>query len=83
MTNIYDNGALMLGNVQLVIMEVEKEMKENIDMAFTDQQELLKELKELRNIDYDMIVCINYENPMGYTIDYWTSNDIIKKEVKK
>ena len=59
MKNIYDNGALMLGNVQDVIMEIEK---------------------ELRDIDYEMVVCINYDNGMGYSIDHWSSNDIINKE---
>lgn len=75
MNNLYDNGALMLGNIQDVITRVEKEIKENLDMCFVDQHELLKDLKELRNIDYDMIVCINYDNGMSYTIDYWTSKD--------
>ena len=81
MNNIYDNGALMLGNIQDVIMEIEKEIKKDIDMCI-NAEEILEELKELRNVDYDMIVMINYENPMGYTIDYWSSNDIIKKEGK-
>lgn len=78
MNKIYDNGALMLGNVQMVIMEIEKEMKENIDMLYVDMEDILKELKELRDIDYEMVVCINYENGMGYTLDYWTSKDIVK-----
>ena len=78
MKNIYDNGSLMLGNVQMVIMEIEREMKENIDMLYIDMEDLLKELKELRDIDYEMVVCINYENGMGYTLDYWSSNDIVK-----
>ena len=79
MNNIYDNGALMLGDVQKVIMQVEKEIKENIDMVFTDQEELLKELKDIRDLDYDAVVMINYENPMGFNIDYWVSNDIVKE----
>ena len=78
MKNIYDNGALMLGNVQMVIMEIERQKRENIDMLDADMDELLKDLKELRDIDYEMVVCINYDNGMGYTIDYWSSNDIVK-----
>lgn len=78
MNKIYDNSALMLGNVQNIIMEIEKEIKEDIDMLFIDKDELLKDLKDLRNIDYEMIVCINYENPMGYSLDYWTSKDVIE-----
>lgn len=80
MKNIYDNGKLMLGNVQDLIMETEREIKEDINMLDDDiVKDILKELKELRDIDYDMVVCINYDNGMGYTIDYWSSKDIVKK----
>ena len=79
MKNIYDNGALMLGNVQDLIMEIEREIKEDIDMLGADMEELIKDLKELRDIDYEMIVCVNYDNGMGYSIDYWSSKDIVKK----
>lgn len=77
MNNIYDNGSLMLGNVQLVIMELEKELKEDVDMCLVDTEELIEDLKELRNIDYDLIVCVNYDNGMGYSIDYWSTKDIL------
>lgn len=80
MNKIYDNGALMLGNVQDLIMEIEREIKEDIDMLGADMENILKELKELRDIDYEMVVCINYDNGMGYSIDYWSSKDIINKE---
>lgn len=80
MKNIYDNGALMLGNVQMVINEIEKELKNGVDMFYIDVEELIKDLKELRDIDYEMVVCINYDNGMGYSIDYWSGNDIINKE---
>lgn len=78
MNKIYDNGALMLGNVQMVIMEIERQKKASIDMLDADMEEMLKDLKELRDIDYEMVVCINYDNGMGYTIDYWSSVDIVK-----
>lgn len=80
MNKIYDNGALMLGNVKDLIMEIEREKRENIDMLDTDMDELLKDLKELRDIDYEMVVCINYENfdYQGYLLDYWSSKDIVK-----
>lgn len=80
MNKIYDNGALMLGNVQDLIMEIEREIKEDIDMLGADMEDILKELKELRDIDYEMVVCINYDNGMDYSIDYWSSNDIINNE---
>lgn len=78
MNKIYDNGALMLGNVQDVIMEIEREIEKDIDMLGVDMEELLKDLKELRDIDYEMVVCIDYDNGMGYSIDYWSSKDIVK-----
>lgn len=78
MNKIYDNGALMLGNVKDLIMEIEREMKENIDMLYIDTEDLLKDLKELRDVDYEMVVCINYDNGMSYSLDYWSSNDIVK-----
>ena len=80
MNKIYDNGALMLGNVQDLIMEIEREIKKDIDMLGADMEELIKDLKELRDIDCEMVVCINYDNGMSYSIDYWSSNDIINKE---
>ena len=80
MNKIYDNGALMLGNVQDLIVEVERQKRENIDMLDADMEEMLKDLKELRDIDYEMVVCINYENYdyQGYSLDYWSSKDIVK-----
>ena len=79
MNKIYDNGALMLGNVQDLIVEVERQKRENIDMLDADMEEMLKDLKELRDIDYEMVVCINYENYdyQGYSLDYWSSKDIV------
>lgn len=78
MDKIYDNGALMIGNVDNVIKEIEKEIKENVGMIFIDQEELLKELKEIKN-DGAEIVYINYENPMGYELNYWYKEDIVKE----
>ena len=78
MNKIYDNGALMLGNVQDLITEIERQKRASIDMLGVDMEDILKELKELRDIDYEMVVCINYDNSMGYSIDYWSSKDIVK-----
>lgn len=72
---IYDNGAIMLGNVKMVREEIQKEIKENVDMFCADMEEILKDLEELSN---ETIVAINYDNGMGYTIDYWHEDDIIK-----
>ena len=76
MENIYDNGALLIGNIDKVIEEVEKEIKEDIDMVFTDKEELLKELLEIKDLGAE-IVYINYERPTGYELNYWYKRDII------
>ena len=77
MNSIYDNGAIMLGNVKMVKEEIKKQMKDNIDMCFADMEEILKDLEEY---DENGIVAINYDNGfMGYSIDYWDAkNDFIK-----
>lgn len=80
MNKIYDNGAIMLGNIAMVIKEIKIEMAKNIDMCFVDTEELLKDLEDIEcKLGKDTIVCINYENGMGYTIDYWTNKDIVKE----
>ena len=81
MNKIYDNGSLMLGNVQDLIMEIERQKRASIDMLDVDVDEVLKDLKELRDIDYNMIVCINYDNGMDYSMDYWGENDIITSKL--
>lgn len=70
MNNIYDNGCSVIGNVQELILYFEKH-GESEELTET----IINDLKELRNSDYEMIVMINYDNPMGYSIDYWDSKD--------
>ena len=72
MKEIYDNGAIMLGEVKNVVKEIKEEMKNNIDMLYVDMDEILEELKDYKDDD---IVAINYDNGMGYTIDVWSKND--------
>ncbi len=76
MNKIYDNGAIMLGNVKMVKEEIQKEIKENVDMFCVDMEEILKDLEELSN---ETIVAINYDCGMGYSIDYWHEDDIVKE----
>ena len=76
MNRIYDNGAIMLGNVKMVREEIQKEIKENVDMFCADMKEILKDLEELSN---ETIVAINYDNGMGYSMDYWHEDEIIKE----
>lgn len=71
--DIYDNGTKILGKVSAVINYIN-----NNDGNEEEKEELLKDLKELYSND---IVCIDYDNPMGYTLDYWTYEDILGIEV--
>lgn len=72
MHNIYDNGAIMIGNVKMIKEEIKRQMEQDIDICFADMEEILKDLEEL---EYNMIVVINYDCGMGYSIDYWHEND--------
>lgn len=77
MNNIYDNGALMIGNIDNVIKEIKREIKNDIDMLFINKDELLKELLELKKCKDIEIVCIDYESFRdNYSIDWWCKNDI-------
>ena len=77
MNDIYDNGAIMLGEVKNVVKEIKEEMKNNIDMLYVDMDEILEELKDYKDDD---IVAINYDNGMGYTIDVWSKSDKVKED---
>lgn len=73
MKNIYDNGTSVIGNINDIIKYIEN--YGNLDTS--ECEELLKDLYDLKDRAY--IVMINYDNPMGYTINYWTKNDKIKE----
>ncbi len=77
MNNIYDNGELLLGTKK-DILDYWKNNAVNIDSDF--EEEVKEDLKDLKD---DTIVCINYDNGMGYTIDYWDNKDIVNKEEKE
>lgn len=77
MKDIYDNGALLLGNPKMIIDEFyrqKKEYKESDEIV----EEIIKDLEEIKDIAD--IVMINYDNSMSYSIDYWAKNDIYKWE---
>ena len=76
--NVYDNGEIVLGKV----IWVKKYIRENAD-DITEVEDILKDLEEIvakcDNLDADTIVAVNYDHGMGYSIDYWTYNDIVNK----
>ena len=69
MKNIYDNGRLCLGEVG----KIRQQLIDNAEETW-EIEDILEELKELED---NTIVAINYDNSMGYSIEYWTTKDII------
>ena len=70
MENIYDNGRVCLGKVGKIRQKLIENANEEREI-----KDILEELKELEN---DTIVAINYDNGMGYSIEYWTKKDMEK-----
>ena len=74
MQNIYDNGKMCLGEVG----KIRQYLIDNAEETW-EIEDILEELKEFED---NTIVAINYDNGMGYSIEYWTTKDIItQKEV--
>ena len=74
MQNIYDNGRLCLGEVG----KIRQQLINNAEKTW-EIEDIIEELKEFED---NTIVAINYDNGMGYSIEYWTTKDIItQKEV--
>ena len=73
MQNIYDNGEICLGEVKKII-----EYFNTTGADIEEYEDLLKELKELNDDD---IVAINYDHGMGYSIDWWTKDDKVNQGV--
>ena len=69
MKEIYDNGRLCLGEVG----KIRQQLIDNAEETW-EIEDILAELKELED---NTIVAINYDNSMGYSIEYWTTKDII------
>ena len=67
MKNIYDNGRLCLGEVG----KIRQQLIDNAEETW-EIEDILAELKELED---NTIVAINYDNGMGYSIEYWTIKD--------
>lgn len=73
--DIYDNGCVMLGKVRN-IKDYLARLMTKLDYQ-DDVRDILEDLKDMKD---DTIVAINYENPMGYSIEYWEFNDRIKED---
>ena len=75
--SLYDNGDCLLGQVSII--------KKYIHNEFKDSEDYEDLLKELESYDDDSIVVINYDHMgyLGYSIDEFTSSDIIYIESKE
>ena len=72
MQNIYDNGEMCLGEVG----KIRQQLIDNAEETW-EIEDILEELKEFED---NTIVAINYDNGMGYSIEYWTTKDIITQK---
>ena len=72
MKEIYDNGRVCLGEVG----KIRQQLIDNAEETW-ENEDILEELKDL---DDNTIVAINYDNGMGYSIEYWTTKDIITQK---
>ena len=69
MQNIYDNGEICLGEVG----KIRQQLIDNAEETW-EIEDIIEELKEFED---NTIVAINYDNGMGYSIEYWTIKDKI------
>ena len=67
MVNVYDNGEMCVGEVKKII--------EYFNTSGADIEEYEDLLEELKKMNDDDIVAINYDHGMGYSMDWWTKDD--------
>jgi hypothetical protein len=70
MNDVYDNGEIVLGSVYNV--------KDYICRNCYDVVEVKDLINDLEDLDEDSIVAINYDNGMGYSLDWWANRDKIE-----
>lgn len=64
MNKIYDNGYKLLGTVKNIKKDIENNIRTS-DM----EEELYEILEELKDYKDNEIIVIDYDNPMGFTIE--------------
>lgn len=74
MNNVYDNGEMVLGSIYNV--------KEYICRNADDIEEIKDLIEDLEDIDEDSIVMVNYDNGMGYSIEWWNKSHLVNMEEK-
>lgn len=74
MKNVYDNGEMILGSKKNIV----KYLNDNL-ITSDMEEEIYEILEDLKDLEDNTIVAINYDCGMGYTIDYWQENDKVKE----
>ena len=74
MNKIYDNGAVMLGEIKKIREYTEKQYDDNL----IDEELKVDILNDLKDYKDNEIVVINYDG-IGYSIDCWSPEDIIEE----
>ena len=70
MNSLYDNGTILLGTKKDIVNQIYNNMLEE-----ENDEEYMEILEDLKDFKEDTIVALNYDNGMGYSIDYWDSKD--------
>lgn len=74
--NVYDNGTMIIGELNKVINYIARNDKEE---EYNDLIEDLEHLKQYNGV----IVCVNYDLGMGYSIEWWENSHIVNNEEKE
>lgn len=64
---VYDNCEKIMGNA--------KNVKKYVENNCEDYEEVKDIIEELKNFEESTIIVLDYNNGMGFTIDYWTEKD--------
>lgn len=77
MSYIYDNGTKLIGKCG-DILEYTRRQAEAQTINEEDYEEILEELKDK---DFDTIVCIDYDFGMGMVFDFWDEDDKLEYDL--
>lgn len=75
MNNVYDNGTMIIGELNKVINYITRNDKEE------EYKDLIEDLEHLKQFN-GVIVCVNYDLGMGYSIEWWENSHIVNNEEK-
>jgi len=73
MNKLYDNGSILLGTKKDIVNQIYNNMLEE-----ENDEEYMQILEDLKDFKEDTIIALNYDNGMGYSIDYWEEKDEVK-----